>query len=155
MDYFGKDSLGSLLFQVIRLHHARAFALLGKIGIYRGQPPVLKLLWEKDGRNQKELAEFLHLKPATITDILHRMEKAQLLERRPDPEDLRVSRVYLTEKGKKIRKDLEMVLNTIEEECFYGFTPEEKKLLRQFFIKIRDNLLKVTEYSCKRGEWHC
>lgn len=138
------DSLDFLLAQVIRLHHARAHNLFGKLGLYRGQPPILFMLWKKDGRTQKEIAEKLQLKPATITDTLQRMEKSGLLERRPDPEDLRVSRVYLTEKGIKLQSEVEKVLQTLEGECFEGFTMEEKVLLRRFFIQMRDNLLKVT-----------
>jgi len=34
-------------------------------------------------------------------------------------------------------------MRTLEEECFAGFTLEEKVLLRRFFIQIRDNLKKV------------
>lgn len=143
MDHFGSDSLNSLFFQVIKLHRIRASALFGEIGLSRGQPPILELLWKKDGCNQREIAEILHIKPATVTDILQRMEKAGLLERRADPSDSRMSRVYLTQKGKRSIIEVEKALNTLENECFRGFTLEEKILLRRFFIQMRDNLLKV------------
>lgn len=73
MKIANSDSLDFLLGQVIRLHRARVHKLFGKLGLYRGQPPILFILWEEDGRTQKEIADRLHLKPATITDGLKRM----------------------------------------------------------------------------------
>lgn len=149
---FDKDdeSLYSLLWQVIRQHFIRHHRLLSKIGLHKGQPPILAMLWNRDGLTQKEIAEELRLRPSTVTVILKRMEKAGLLKREPDHYDMRISRVYLTQKGKDLRKDVEEIMKTMEEECFAGFTFEEKILLRRFFIQIRDNLRKVNseEESC-------
>ena len=138
-----EDSLHSLLWQVIRQHFIRHHHLLHKIGLHKGQPPILAMLWERDGLTQKEIAETLRLRPSTVTAVLKGMEKAGLLRREPDPEDMRVSRVYLTEKGKHLKKDVEEIIKTLEEECFAGFTLEEKVLLRRFLIQIRDNLKRV------------
>lgn len=141
MKNIDNDSLGFLLGQIIRLHHSRTHNLFASVGLHRGQHPVLFMLWDKDGRTQKELAEGLQLTPATITDILQRMERMELLERRPDSEDLRVSRVYVSEKGKQLQRQVEEIFKELEKECFRGFTFEEKVLLRRFFIQIRNNLL--------------
>lgn len=139
------DSLHSLLWQIIRQHFIRHHHLLSKIGLHKGQPQILAMLWEKDGLTQKDIVESLRLRPSTVTVMLKRMEKAGLLRREPDPEDMRVSRVYLTEKGKSLRKDIEEIMKRLEEECFAGFTFEEKVLLRRFFIQIRDNLRRVNK----------
>jgi MarR family transcriptional regulator, organic hydroperoxide resistance regulator len=73
--------------------------------------------------------------------MLKRMEKAGLLVRRADPNDLRVSRVYLTDKGRKLESQVEEVIRIMDHECFDEFTAEEKVLLRRFFIHMRSNLL--------------
>jgi MarR family transcriptional regulator, organic hydroperoxide resistance regulator len=143
MNILNKDSLNSLLAQIMRYHHSRAFTVLAKKGLHRGQAPMLVLLWQKDGRTQIEIAEILHIKPATVSDCLQRLEKAGLVIRKPDPKDLRISRVFITENGKKIQEEVEKVLLNLEEDCFQNFTPEEKILLRRFLIQIRDNLSKV------------
>lgn len=145
MDFFETDSMNFVLGQLIRVYHCRTHMLLGKLGLYPGQPPILFMLWKKDGCSQKELAEKLHVKPATITVMLRRMEKAGLLERREDSQDLRVSRVYLAQKGKEILQQLEEVLKVVEKECYKGFTDEERILLRRFLIQMRENLIN----SCK------
>ena len=143
MELFDSESLEFLLGQVIRLHYHRTHMLLRELGIYPGQPSILFLLWEKDGRSQKELAEKIGLKPATVTVMLNRMEKAGWLDRRPDPEDLRVSRVNLTKQAKEIRPRVEQLLKTIYEESFKGFTDQEKVLLRRFLMHMRNNLGQV------------
>jgi DNA-binding MarR family transcriptional regulator len=103
------------------------------------------MLWERDGLTQKEIAKELKLKPSTVTVMLKRMERAGFLKRETDLQDMRVSRVYLTEKGKIIKKDVEDINLILENDCFSGFTLEEKILLRRFFLQILDNLQKVNK----------
>ena len=137
------ETLDFLLAQICRLHYARMHALLEELGLYRGQPPVLFALWEQEGATHSELAARLHVRPATITKMIKRMEKAGFVERRSDPEDERVSRVYLTNEGRAIRTRVEQVWRTLEEETFREFNAKDRELLRRFFLKIRENLKHV------------
>jgi DNA-binding MarR family transcriptional regulator len=75
------------------------------------------------------------------------MEKAGFVERRPDPEDQRVSRVYLTEAGRAVRADVQQVWRKLDEEAFAGLTPEERAQVRRLFVQIRENLMRVTGES--------
>ena len=137
------DSIDLLLGQVCKLHYHRVHALLERLGLYRGQPHMLKILWERDGSTQTELAERLHVQPSTVTKMVQRMEKAGFVERRPDPEDQRVSRVYLTDAGRAVQETVKQVWRTMEEETLQGFTLEERELLRGFLSRMRENLLQV------------
>jgi DNA-binding MarR family transcriptional regulator len=139
----GSESLDALFAQICKLKHARIHTLLEGLGLYRGQPPVLQALWEQEGLMHTELARRLHVQPATITKMLKRMEKAGFIERRPDLEDQRVSRVYLTDAGRGVRADVQHVWRQLEDEAFAGFTPEERVQLRHFFLHIRTNLIDV------------
>ncbi len=138
------ETMDYLLAQVCLLHHSRAHALLEAIGLYRGQPPVLRALWEQEGLTHTELAERLHVTPATITKMIQRMEKAGFVVRKPDVEDQRVSHVYLTEAGRAIRSEVQAVWQTMERETFNGFTQEEQALLRRFLLRMRENLMRAT-----------
>lgn len=69
------ESIDYLLAQICRLHRIRAHALLEDLGLYRGQPPVLRALWEREGLTHSELAARLHVQPATITKMIQRMER--------------------------------------------------------------------------------
>lgn len=138
-------SLYRVFCQVVRFHYYRTYTLLEKIGVYPGQHPLLFSLAKKGGQSQKELAEKLHIKAATMTVMLNRLEKSELIKRCADDDDRRVSRVYLTEKGRKTSREVKKALKTIDEECFGNFTAEERDLLRKFLMQMRDNLLKTID----------
>ncbi len=138
------ENLDFLLANISGLHYMRAHQLLEALGLYRGQPPVLRHLWDCEGITQTELAERMHITPATLTKMLQRMEKAGFVQRRPDPADQRVSRVYLTEAGKNVKSQVEGVFQQMEAETFEGFTLEERVLLRRFLLQIRQNLVNAT-----------
>ena len=138
-------TLGPILVQVCRLHHFRAHTLFEAIGVYRGQPPVMEALWQNDGLTHSELAAQLHIRPATVSRMVQRMEQAGFVERRPDPKDQRVSRVYLTREGVKIRTALQRAIRTIDTDTFAGFSPEECIQAEKMLLRIRDNLLQANK----------
>lgn len=138
------ESLDLQLAQICHLHHSRVHQLVEALGLYRGQPPVLRALWEQEGLTQTELAEQMKITPATMTKMLQRMEKAGFIQRKTDAADQRVSRVYLTEAGRMVQKDVEAVFRQIETEIFGNFSKEEQELLRRFFLQIRENLVAAT-----------
>jgi DNA-binding MarR family transcriptional regulator len=137
------ESVNHLLAQVSRLHHSRARTLLKDIGLYRGQHHVLRLLWEKEGRTHSELAEGLRVSPATVSKMIRRMKEAGFVQPRHDSADQRLSRVYLTEAGRDIREDVQEVWRTLEEETFDGLDSDERGVLRQFLLRLHDNLLRA------------
>lgn len=141
------ESVGALLAQVCRHHYSWLHALLEEIGLYRGQPQVLNLLWEEEGRTHSELAENLHVQPATISRMIQRMERAGFVERRPDEKDERVSRVYLTKAGREVRQDVQRILKETEEQTLAGLDADERSLLRRFLSQMRDNLLRAINNS--------
>jgi MarR family transcriptional regulator, organic hydroperoxide resistance regulator len=138
------ESLDFLLANIAHLHHTRAHQLLDSVGLYRGQPPVLRALWQQEGLTQTELADRMKITPATMTKMLQRMEKTGFIQRKMDSEDQRVSRVYLTEMGRSVQKDLEALFGQMEAETFENFTLEDRDRLRRFFQQIRENLIVAT-----------
>lgn len=140
-----KNSLYYMFLEIQKLHYYRTQALLDEIGLYHGQPHMLFILNKRDGQSQKELATALGVTPATITVMLKRMEKTDLLMRKQDMEDQRVSRVYITENGRKICIKAKKIFRKIEEECFGSFTEEEAIILRKLLIEMRDNLNMVNQ----------
>jgi MarR family transcriptional regulator, organic hydroperoxide resistance regulator len=135
-----KHELGYQLFLVSRAHHNQAFRMFGEIGLFRGQPQVLFKLGDREGRTQSELAEKLELTPATLTNILTRMEKSGLIERRSDLADCRCTRIFLTEAGRiKLSQAVEQT-QKMDETAFAGFNQEEQDHLNQYLERIHQNL---------------
>ena len=89
-------------------------------------------LWENDRRSPKEIAERLKLENSTISGILERMEKKDLIERNISKEDRRFIQVQLTKKGADLEKD---VLNAVEEvnsDVLSMFSQEECSMLKSY-----------------------
>ena len=141
------ENIDFILANVGHLHRARIDQLLEALGLYRGQPPVLFELWRQEGLPQAELADRLKIAPATVTRMLQRMERAGFIRRQPDPDDQRVTRVYLGEAGRAIQGQVEQVFRTLEAETFAGLSPTEHDLLRGLLLRLRTNLLTVTGES--------
>jgi len=89
---------------------------------------------------QKELAAKMQIQPATLTVMINRMAKAGLIERKHDAEDQRVSRVYLTDKGRYATSKVKEALFVVEDRCFKSFSPEEKILFRRLLMQIHNDL---------------
>src|ERR1700688_3128302 len=67
-----------------------------QFGVTRAQWAVLVRLDRFEGVKQSELAEMLDLQPITLTRLLDRLCDSGLIERRADPRDRRVNRLFLT-----------------------------------------------------------
>jgi DNA-binding MarR family transcriptional regulator len=76
--------------------------------------------------------------------MVQRMERAGFVVRQDDPNDQRISRVYLTEAGRRVQDNVQEIWHTMEEETFGNLTSEEQNLLAGFLQKIRDNLMAAT-----------
>lgn len=138
-----KDEQESLYFtlnSVIRLYYIRTHERLEEIGLYPGQPRVLHALWRKDGLSQKEIGIQLNIKPSTVTVMINRMEKAELVKRIQDPEDLRVSKIYLEQKAINLKDRVKEVTRSVNNETFAGFTEQEKELMGKFLNRMSENL---------------
>jgi MarR family transcriptional regulator, organic hydroperoxide resistance regulator len=123
-----------------RAHYSRAHTLLEIIDLYRGQPPVLHALWEREGCSQAELAAKIHVTPPTLSRMIQRMTKAGLLTTEDDPADQRVSRVYLTDAGRAIKERVFSTWTQLGSEMLAGFTTEEKAQVRRFLERMAGNL---------------
>jgi MarR family transcriptional regulator, organic hydroperoxide resistance regulator len=134
------ETLGYLLVQICKAHRNRTQELLGQMNLYTGQELLLMRLAMNDGMTQSELAEELCVQPATLTRSLDRLSKANLVERRIDTEDQRVSRVYLTETGRALRQPIEQVWQTMDALSFANLTTEERVLLRRLLLQVYANL---------------
>lgn len=136
------DSISYLLMLTCKAHRGLAEKLWAEIGLHVGQDMILRQLWPAEGCTQSELADRLCVQPATVTKMLQRMEQTNLIERRGDPEDQRISRVYLTDQSRALLHPYEEAWDKLEHLLIEGLNLEERLLLRRLLMQIRDNLNK-------------
>lgn len=111
-------------------------AKLAKFDITPAQYGVLNVLWHEDGSTSKYIAECLNLDSSTITGIIDRMEKKELVNRMPNKEDRRSLKVVLTEKGFQLRKSIEEVIEESNHDILKVFSKEEQELVFQLLGRI-------------------
>ena len=119
------------------LHNSK----LAEYGLTTSQVGVLVQLWIEDGLTQKEIAEELQLRPASITGLVNILVSKGWIDRREDTKDARINRVYLTEEGKNIRLKCMSANDEIETILSNGFSKEEKQLMLCWLKKLNKNLL--------------
>jgi MarR family transcriptional regulator, organic hydroperoxide resistance regulator len=135
-----RDSLGFQLLLAHKAHRARAEAALNQLGLHTGQEMLLLRLWSEEGIPQSLLAAAMGVEPPTATKMLQRMERAGLIERRPDPDDARISRVYLTPRGRALEQPVLEVWKQLEAQTVAGLSPTEQALLRRLLMQVAANL---------------
>lgn len=138
-----EKSVQTLLFAVNHTYMAKCFGKASGMGVHPRQIPMLKILDRKDGVSQNELCKSLCIKPSTVTVSLKRMEKMQLVRREQDARDQRVIRVYLTDKGKDIIRQVGKVMRMYEQTMLMGLSEAEICLLRRMLEQIRANLEQI------------
>ena len=135
-----QDYIGFQLFQIGRMHRHRAEEALNKLGLHAGQEMTLLQLWIEEGLPQTQLAASMRVEPPTATKMLQRMEQAGFIERRPDLEDARVSRVYLTESGRSLEQPVLDVWKELEAQTVAGLSATEQALLHRLLLQVSANL---------------
>ena len=91
----------------------------------------LYCLWKGDKTTPKEIAAELKLENSTISGILDRMEKKDLLKRQVSTEDRRYIEVVLTEKGAALEKPVLDTIDTANIDILADIPDEEQQILKK------------------------
>ena len=138
----------ALFFHAMKMHRKLASRVFEEHGFYCGQPPLMMALSHEDGRTHSQLADLMEVTPATISNMVKRMEKAGFVIRRPDPEDERRKRVWLTDLGRSKVADLRDTIAEMEQITFAQFTAEESAQFSHLMEKIIGNLTTALGGCC-------
>jgi len=136
--------LGGFLITKIKQLHSRALAqCISEKGIeaFSGeQGKILFVLWQKDKITQKELATETGLAKNTITVMLEKMEKNNLINRITDENDKRKSLVILTDYAKSLKRPFDEISEEMLKRVYKGFSEEEIDKYEEYLHRIIKNL---------------
>jgi DNA-binding MarR family transcriptional regulator len=135
------QELGRLLIGVSRLHHTRADQSMDRIGLYRGQAQLLMTLSDQDGLPHSEIAGKLEVTAPAATKVIKRMEEGHYVQRRADPTDERVSRVYLQPEGRAYIGEIRRAFRRLDQAMFDGLSERDLLRLRDLLTRMQANLL--------------
>ena len=71
----------------------------------RGQRRILMILSESESTTQRDLTERLGIKPGSVSEILAKLERAELITRTPNEADRRTTDILLTEAGRALAEE--------------------------------------------------
>jgi len=118
-----------------RLERRMAEAL-GAHGLSIPQFDVLATLWHGEGITQQELAGRLLVTKGNVVGLIDRVGAAGWVERRPDPEDRRANRLYLTDAGRRLVAEASPSQAAHARKVFGSLTEGELHLMHELLGRL-------------------
>ena len=133
--------LDNIVFLLAKGHQRAQGVLKGHLNVF-GLTPMqclfMESLWDEDGLSVGDIGRRISLDTATLAGVLDRMVTAGWVRREADPDDGRVTRVYLTDKAKGALSDLSASIERTNNELLSNFSLEEKLLFKRFLRDVKD-----------------
>ena len=129
-------SLHYLLMRSHSLLNRRILEEAAELGLSSGQPKVLEYLRLHGTQNQRSIADYCRIEPATVGSILTRMEEAGLVERRQKPGDRRALYVSLTAAGESAAEAVAQLFDRADRQASSLLTQAETEHLTALLEKV-------------------
>ncbi|MGM9662914.1 MAG: MarR family winged helix-turn-helix transcriptional regulator [Oscillospiraceae bacterium] len=124
---------------------------LRRYDVTPAQAHTLRFLLRETPRrevNQRDLEEFLRIRPSTVSGIVERLEQKGFLLRTPSRTDARRRALTLTDRGRAFQADFCAEANAAERHIASLFTEEEYAQLRRMLQRIITSLQSEEEEPC-------
>ena len=134
-----RNNLGFLLAKAIQHWNEHLYAGFCERGYGQVRPSygsILIPLFEEDGLRIGELAKRSKLSKQTMTTMVRLVERDGLVKRRPDVEDRRAMRVFLTRTAQAFRPIADAVLADLEVEAQKVGSASELKAVRNWLERF-------------------
>ena len=116
---------------------------LKPLRVTRSQWWVLAFLSRSDGMSQVALADELDLGKVALGQLIDRLEKTGFVLRRPDEEDRRVKRVYLTKRSHALIARIRDSVSVTEKEILEKIDAADLKATVRALRGMKENLLAI------------
>ena len=115
---------------------------LAPYDITPSQYGILNCLWINDGTClPRQIAELLCLETSTVSGILDRMQKKDLIDCVINPENRREILVMITPKGEALKAPVLKIIDEVNEEVLKDFSPKETEFIRKSLRQIAEKAL--------------
>lgn len=101
---------------------------------------ILFVLYRQDGQYQRQLGQLLMKDRPNITRMLDTLEENEFLYRQKDEENRRISKVFITQKGRELVEQIIPQRQKIIKKALEGISEDEINMLLSTLEKIRKNL---------------
>lgn len=102
---------------------------------------ILYTLMEDDGSTLKEIGSKTLIDSSSMTVLIDKLEKEDMVERRLDAQDRRAIRVFITDKGKKVAEEVYKIGINFNSQLYELLGPENQKEFVQGMNNIISKLV--------------
>lgn len=113
---------------------------LAKHDVQIGHWAYLRVLWETDGLTQKELSSQVGVMEPSTFSAIQAMEANGYIIRQHLPTNKKNIYVYLTRKGRALKKKLVPLAEEVNELSVAGIPPENVQAVRDTLLRMIENL---------------
>lgn len=113
---------------------------LGKYGVSFGHWTFMRILWESDGLTQRELSEQAGVMEPTTFSAVKAMERLGYVARRKRPGNRKKVYIFLTPKGRGLRKKLVPLAEDVNRIAVRRVLPADIGRTRKLLLSIIENL---------------
>ena len=140
---FDTSPLKSCGYQTRATHRAFDRTLqrhIGKHALSNGFWYLLRVLWEREGMSQRELADAANLTESSTVLMLASMFRAGLIRKRRDTSDKRRINVFLTAKARRLKPKLLHYAAQVNAIATRGISQRDLNTFLRVAITMRENL---------------
>lgn len=101
-----------------------------------GQNRLLRILARQEGSSQKELAQRMNIRPASLSELLKKLNQKGYLSKKQNTDDRRITNYFLTDSGKSYISSMQDERKQLGEELFATLSLTEKEQLHQILNKL-------------------
>ena len=128
------------LYDVARLMRTRFDRWARTYGMTRAQGIILGRLSRQPGMTQNEMAGLCEVEPITVGRLVDRLEARGFLERRLDPSDRRIRRLYLMPASAPVLTSIHRYKDELFQEVTEGLDDAAMELVTNILLKMKANL---------------
>lgn len=136
------DKMSEIMPVIVKEFARRETHELYKSRITLAQMLVLSCLHEKSDAKMKDLASFMKVSTAAMTGIADRLVREGYICRVYEPQDRRVIKVKLTDKGEELLQKINRQRRQMVIDVFGRLKPQDRSDYLRVITQIREILLK-------------
>ncbi|MFT6897138.1 MAG: DNA-binding MarR family transcriptional regulator [Paraglaciecola sp.] len=132
------------IFHLLQLAHGALFKaadrkLKSEMQISTTQLAVLFSLSRHDNAPITAIADKLNMSYSSMSGVIDRMSRAELVKRQKDPDDARIQNVILLAKGRTLAEQSSARVRHINRALLNEFSIEEQETIARFLLHITQN----------------
>jgi DNA-binding MarR family transcriptional regulator len=138
-------TVGWLTADVARLMRTVFDRRVKELGLTRAQSLALRRLKRRPGASQSELADMMEIEKAPAGKIVDRLEERGWIERRTDPVDRRINRIFLTDRGERVHAVIWPIAQATVNDALVDLSEAEASQLMDLLTRVKSRLVWLAE----------